>query len=157
VDGCNHRNVRVEQRVGRRCEPRYDLDRVCRLATSHDLTHVVPGTEGGIRTGDHETTARGRADGALELVVGLEPQRVAHIWTVQGDELHLALPCHVDVFVHHVAPPLGPRVQPLTSSNFRAWLTPSISSETSAPCGARATSTPSSTTSPTTPSITTSP
>ena len=76
------------------------------LATAHDLADVVAGAEGRVGAGDHEAAAGGRAHGALELVVGLEAQRVADLRAVDGESSTSPCRRNLDVLVRHRFHPL---------------------------------------------------
>ena len=85
----------LQDRVGRRGQPRRDLDRLgLGLAAAHHGAHVVAGAERRVGAGDHQAARRGRAHRGLEHVVGLEAQRVAHLRPVDGDDVDVAVALH---------------------------------------------------------------
>ena len=86
----------------------FDHDRLLRrVAAAHHGAHVVTRAERGIGAGDHQAPRRGVAHRGLEHVVGLEPQRVAHLRTVDRDQVHVADPLDDDLWFGvgvHVVP-----------------------------------------------------
>jgi hypothetical protein len=97
VDRGDDRHVGVQQRVGRRGQPWLHRGGLRAVAAAHHLAHVVATAEGRVGAGDHQAPSRGVAHRALELVVAPEAQRVAHLWSVDGDDIHVAHPLHTHV------------------------------------------------------------
>src|SRR5690606_35442666 len=92
VDSGDDRDVRVQERVGRRGEGRLAALPAGRGVVGdggHHLLHVVARAEGRVGAGDDEAAGGRRANRLLEIPVGRERQRVAGLWTLERDDPHV--------------------------------------------------------------------
>ena len=93
VDGGDHRDVGVEERVGGGREPRLTRAQIGRLlAAAHDLFHVVARAERRVGPGDHEAPRRRVAHRCFERGVRRPRQRVARLGPVDREHLDVPVP-----------------------------------------------------------------